>query len=245
MAKLPYFCKQEKESILFSAKGKEMVAYIPEKYFDRNIAEQEGDYINIMGIFNYTVQDIETGKNDGLRMFKFPSMFATRPYEVTKVKKLKLTANSDPEDYRVFRYRDDDQIIVSTKVIKFVGNCEKMLNLFFMLGYIINTIPYQDIQDLVIDNMAINGFSYGINNQMFGFAISETCRAKDDETVPFRLSGSKDMNAYKSMSLRNVSRLISPYTALISEDFDESVLAAMLNENPKETPLEEILVGEN
>ena len=65
MAKLPYFCKQEKESILFSAKGKEMVAYVPEKYFDRNIAEQEGDYINIMCIFNYTVQDIETGKNDG------------------------------------------------------------------------------------------------------------------------------------------------------------------------------------
>ena len=205
-----------------------MVAYVPEKYFDRNIAEQEGDYINIMGIFNYTVQDIETGKNDGLRMFRFPSMFATRPYEVTKVKKLKLTTNSDPEDYRILRYRDDDQIIVSTKVIQFVGNCEKMLNLFFMLGYVINTIPYQN----------------GINNQMFGFAISEVCRAKNDETKPFRLSGSKDMNAYKSMSLRNVSRLISPYTALISEDFDESVLAAMMNENPKDTPLEEILVGQ-
>ena len=119
-----------------------------------------------------------------------------------------------------------------------------MLNLFFMLVYVINTIPYQNIQDLVIENMEINGSSYGINNQMFGFAISEVCRAKNDETKPFRLSGSKDMNAYKSMSLRNVSRLISPYTALISEDFDESVLAAMMNENPKDTPLEEILVGQ-
>ena len=45
------------------------------------------------------------------------------------------------------------------------------------------------------------------------------------------------------MSIRNVSKLISPYTALISEDFDESILYAMMNENPKDTPLEKVLVG--
>jgi hypothetical protein len=46
------------------------------------------------------------------------------------------------------------------------------------------------------------------------------------------------------MSIKNISKLISPYTAIISEDFDESLLYAMLNDNPKDTPLEEILVGE-
>ena len=52
------------------------------------------------------------------------------------------------------------------------------------------------------------------------------------------------MHAYKSMSLKNVSKIISPYTALISENFDESILHAMMNDNPKDTPLEQILVGE-
>ena len=46
------------------------------------------------------------------------------------------------------------------------------------------------------------------------------------------------------MSLKNISKLISPYTALLSEDFDESILYAMMNENPKESSLEKVLVGQ-
>lgn len=241
---MPYFCKKEGDSIIFSAKDREMIAYVPEKYFDRNLAEQEGDLINIMGMFNYTIQSVDGKMNDGLKLFKFPSMFATRPYAIEKVKQLQLTKNSVKEDYRLFKYKEGDQIIVSTKLVEFVGNCEKMLNLCFILGYIINTIPYDEIQDFIIDNMTINGFSYGINNQMFGLAVSEVCRSKDDESIPFRLSKTNDMHAYKSMSLKNVSKIISPYTALISENFDESILHAMMNDNPKDTPLEQILVGE-
>ena len=82
---MPYFCKKEGDSIIFSAKDREMVAYIPEKYFDRNLAEQEGDLINIMGMFNYTIQSVDGKMNDGLKLFKFPSMFATRPYTIEKV----------------------------------------------------------------------------------------------------------------------------------------------------------------
>ena len=47
------------------------------------------------------------------------------------------------------------------------------------------------------------------------------------------------------MSVKGVSKLISPYTALLSEDFDESILYAMMNDQPKETSLEKVLVGEN
>ena len=47
------------------------------------------------------------------------------------------------------------------------------------------------------------------------------------------------------MSVKNISKLTSPYTALISDEFDDSILHAMLNETPKDTPLEKVLVGEN
>lgn len=242
---LPSFIKEDKDKLIFQGgKNKELLAYVPEKYFERKIAEVIGEYIEILGIFDYTVQDTDTGKNIGLYPFRFPTMFTTKPYRVDKVKELQLIKEMEPTDYRILRYKDGDQVAVSTTVVQYIGNAEKFMNLWFILGYIINTIPYDKLYEYMVDNLALNGSSYGLNAQMFGVPFSELCRSKDDPNIPFRLSKSKNMHAYQSVSVKQVSKLISPYTALISEDFDESVLYAMLNDTPKDTPLEKILVGE-
>ena len=241
---LPSFVKEIDGKLIFSSKTEEMIAYIPEKYFDRKIAEQQGEYVEVMGIFNYTVQNLKTGRNIGLKSFRYPTMFTTKPGEIEKVKDLKLTADSELEDYRVFHYTYGDEIASSTETAKFIGNVEKFINLWYILGYITNTIPVDKLHEYIIDNMELNGNSYGLNAQMFGFTLSELCRSKDDPSIPFRLSGTNNMHAYKSMSVKNISKLISPYTAIISEDFDEALLYAMMNDTPKDTPLEKILVGE-
>lgn len=240
---LPSFIKEDKTKLLFTGKDKEMVAYIPEKYFDRKIAEQNGEYIDILGIFSYTVQDLKTGKNIGTKLFRFPTVFTTKPGIIEKVKGLKLGENSEEEDYRIFRYRDGDEVVSSTEVIQFIGNVEKFINLWYVLGYINNIIPYDELLDYILDNMSLNGNSYELNAQMIGFTISELCRSTKSNNIPFRLSGSNDMHDYKSMSIKNNSKLTSPYTAIISEDFDESLVYAMLNETPKDTPLEKVLMG--
>ena len=87
---LPSFIKEDGEQLLFTGKDKEMVIYIPEKYFERRIAEQEGEFFNVIGIFDYTVQDINTGKNIGLKRFRYPTEITTRPYTVEKIKGIKL-----------------------------------------------------------------------------------------------------------------------------------------------------------
>ena len=239
----PFLKKDENGSLLFTGKDKELVAYVPEKYFDRNVAEQSGEYINLLGIFDYTIQDINTGKNNGLRSFRLPTLFSTRPYITEKQKQLQLIKESDPTDYRILRYREGDTVIVSTKLVQFIGNVEKFNNLFFILGYIPNTIPYDKLYEYIIDAMSLNGFSYGLNAQVFGIVLSEICRAKDDLNLPFRLSKNKNMHSYQSMSVKGVSKLISPYTALLSEDFDESIMYAMMNDDPKDSSLERVLVG--
>lgn len=241
---LPSFLREEHQKLIFNDKDKELVAYIPEKFFDRNIATIIGEYIELLGVFNYTVQDLKTGKNIGLKTFRFPTIFTTMPSITEKVKDIQLIKDSDPIDYRILRYREGDEFVVSTDVIQSIANVEKCMNLFYVLGFIPNTIPYDKLHEYIMDNMALNGNSYGVNAQMFGFTISELCRSKKDPNIPFRLGGSNNMHEYKSMSIKNISKLISPYTAIISEDFDESLLYAMLNDNPKDTPLEEILVGE-
>ena len=240
---LPSFVKEDNNKLIFIGKNKEMVAYIPEKYFDRKLVEQNGETFDIIGIFNYTVQDLTTGKNIGLHPFKFPTMFTTKPYTTEKVKEIKLIKESTPEDYRIFRYREGDEIAVSTLVPEFVGNVEKFLNLFYSLGYINNTIGYDEILGYITDNMKLNGSTYEVNTQVIGYTISELCRDKDDPNVPYRLSKRTNPHEYKSMALRNISKHVSPYTAIISEDFDESVLYAMMNNTPKDTPLEKILAG--
>ena len=242
---LPSFIREEKQKLLFNGKDREMLAYIPEKYFDRRVAETIGEYIEILGVFDYTVQDVKTGKGIGLYQFRFPTIFTTHPSQVDKVKGVQLTADSNVEDYRVLRYRDGDEVVVSTEVVQFIGNVEKMINLWYILGYITNTIPYDKLHEYIVDNMELNGESYGLNAQMFGFTISELCRSAKDSNIPFRLSGSTNMHAYKSMSVKEISKLVSPYTAIISEDFDTSLVYAMMNDTPKDTPLEKILVGED
>lgn len=241
---LPVFIKRDKNKLLFTGKNKEFVAYIPEKYFDRKIAEQIGEYIELLGIFNYTIRDIETDKNIGLHPFKFPTIFTTKPFIIDKQKQIRLLKNSEPEDYRILRYREDDEIVSSTDVVKFIGNVEKLLNLWYSLGYINNTIAYNEIFEYIMDNMSLNGESYGLNAQMIGFTISELCRSSKDPNIPYRLSGTNDLHDYKSMALKNISKHISPYTAILSDDFNESLIYAMMNETPKDTPLEKILVGE-
>jgi hypothetical protein len=240
---LPNFIREEKLKLIFDAPGKEMVAYIPEKFFDRKIAEVVGEYVELIGLFNYTVQDLKTGKNIGLKDFRYPTLITTKPGKIEKKKGIQLTKDSDPGDYRILRYQDGDEVVTSTDVVEFIGNVEKLINLFYILGYIPNTIPYDKIHEYIIDNAALNGFSYELNNQIFGFTISELRRDKNDETKPFRLAKTNNMHAYKSMSVKNISKMVSPYTAIISEDFDESLLYAMMNDTPKDTPLEKILVG--
>lgn len=242
---LPSFVRLDKEKLLFNGSAdEEFLAYIPEKYFERKIAEVVGEYIDILGIFEYTVTNTKTGKNIGLKPFRFPTVFSTRPDKIEKVKDVILTEGSSPSDYRVLHYEKDGEIATSVDVVQYVGNIEKLMNLFYILGYIPNTIPYDKIHEILMDNIALNGSSYELNAQMFGFTISEMCRSTKDPNIPFRLSGSKNMHDYKSMSVKNISKLVSPYTAIISEDFDESLMYAMLNNTPKDTPLEKVLVGE-
>ena len=242
---IPSFLRIDGEKLLFNKDDEELVAYIPEKFFERKLAEIEGDYINLIGIFVYTVQNLKTGKNIGLHNFLYPTTITTRPGDMEKAKNIRLIKDSDPENYRIFRYRKDDIVINSTKTVQHISNVEKVLNLLFILGSIPNTIPYDIIGDILFESMDIYGGSFGISAQVMGIVVSEVCRAKNKKNIPYRLSGSTDPHDYKSLSLKNVSQLTSPYTALISDDFDESILYAMMNNEPKHTALEKILVGED
>ena len=241
--KLPPFLKKEKDSILFNGDG-ELYFYVPEKYFELNIAKYEGEIISILGIFPYAIKDAK-GKMSELREFNYPTRFVTKPYKVEKLKSVKLIKESKPEDYRVLCYKKDDVVIVDINVPVDMDNAEDLINLFIIGGHISNTIPYDKIQNYFIDNISYNDNDYGISLQLFGIVIGELCRSTKDVSKPFRLTGSTNMHDYKSISIIDIARLVSPYSAISSNNFNQALVYASVNKNKITSPLERVLTGED
>lgn len=239
---LPPFLRRKGDSILYNGNGN-LYFYIPEKYFERNIAYYNGEYISTLGVMSYAMK--ENGKMSTLKQFNYPTRILTKPFKVEKMKFIKLIKESEPLDYRVLCYKKDDAILVETKVPQSVDNTEDMISLFIINGFIPNTIPYDQIQNYIVDNCTYNGAKYKISLQLFGIIISELCRSKKDINVPFRLSKDNDMNNYKSISIKVIPRLISAYSAITSENINEALIYASLNDNKVQSPLERIVTGED
>ena len=116
--------------------------------------------------------------------------------------------------------------------------------MFIITGDIPNTIPYDKIQNMIIDNMDINGNDYKVTLQLWGFIISEICRSKSNPEIPYRLSKSNNLHDYKSISIKEVSRMDSPYSAINTENFDVSAVKATLTDKESTSPLEKIMTGD-
>lgn len=238
MYDIPKFLKRNGDALEFNAEG-QFIFYIPEVYFERNYALVIGEFVNLIGILDYTIEDSK-GKNNGLHPFKFPTVFLTRPGEMEKVKDIKLTEHTAAQDYRLLKYKKGDQIVVSVKVPKIVDNAEEFYKMF-LYGKLPTTIKYDELQNYFIENIRLNGADYGLNMQMFGIIVSEIARDPNDITKLFRYTDMKDMCAYQAIDIKQIPKYLSAYTSFTSENFDAGVVNAIMNKNQKYTPLEKLL----
>lgn len=237
MYQVPKFLKRDGEALLFNQDG-EFVFYVPEEQFQKKIATINGRYVSVMGLLNYAIFD-EKGKHGGLRTFKFPTMFTCRPYLIEKLKDVKLTEYIKEQDYRVLRFKKDDQVVTSVKVAQDVENSEKFYNLF-LSGKLPTTIPYDKLHEYFIENIELNGASYGMNIQLFGILVSEMCRDPKDIKRLFRNTDIKNMNEYVSINVKDIPKYVSPFTSITSENWDEAIMNADINKNTNYSPLEKL-----
>lgn len=237
MYDVPKFLKRDGESLLFNQEG-ELVFYVPEIYFERSYAIIVGEYINLLGVLDYAIFDAK-GKHSGLKPFKFPTVFLCRPGEMEKVKNIKLTEHVEPQDYRLLKFRKGDQVVVSVKVPEMVANAEEFYKLFTS-GKMPTTTRYDEIQNYFLENIRLNGADYGISVQLFGIIIGEMCRDPKDPSKLFRHTAMNNMTAYNMLNIKEVPKYVSPYTAITSENFDESIVSAVLNKNTKYSPMEKL-----
>ncbi|MDD3121916.1 MAG: hypothetical protein PHC62_00205 [Candidatus Izemoplasmatales bacterium] len=237
---------KRKDNTLFYSGDDTFVFIVPELYFDkgRKCAIIEGEYINLLGTIDYTIlKGSEKDVTKRMKRFFFPSMFYTKPGRIEKAKGLNV--NGQPEDYRLLYYTDnnEDEIVSNVKVPQDITNVERLNNLFIKTGHINKSIPYDKLQDYFFESIKINGGSYKISAQLFGAVISELCRDPNNMANPFRLSNTieKDMKGYKPISIIEVPKYISPYQSLISENWDDAVIGAIMNDNRIASPMEKIM----
>lgn len=238
---IPKFLKRQDDSLLFAGDG-EFIFYVPEIYFDRKVAIVVGEYINIIGVLDYAIFD-KDGHNSGLKSFQFPSVFITKPSSIEKHKNIKLTKNSDEQDYRYLRYKKDDPIVVNVYIPQNITNVESFYRMFLISGRLPNTVPYDKIQEYFIDSIELNGASYGLNWQLFGFVISEAFRSKNDLGTAFRHTKFTDLTSYRTINITDLPKYISPYSSLTSENWDNGIVGAIANPSGANSPMEKLLMG--
>nr|DAH35427.1 MAG TPA: hypothetical protein [Caudoviricetes sp.] len=239
---IPKFLRRDGDSLLFDQEG-EFVFYVPEIYFDagRKDAVINGEYVNLLGILDYAIFS-PTGYSSGPKRFFFPTVFLTRPSRIEKQKNVKLKPGVDPQDYRLLIYNKDDPVVVSTKVPQDIANVESFYRIF-LYGKLPVTIPYDKMQDYFTESIALNGSSYSITLQMFGFVIGEICRSKTNLNIPFRLTDFTDLTSYKPLGIRDVPKYISPNSSIGSENWDNAVVGAIMHPNDVGSPMEKLIMG--
>lgn len=238
---VPKFLKKVQDTLLFNGEG-ELIYHVPEKFFDNGCAIVIGEYVSLLGIFSYEIKNAN-GKSSGVKNFYFPSRFMCKPYEIEKVKDYKVLPNSEPKDYRLLKFAKGDEVVNSTKVPQDITNVEDMYRLMVITGNIPQNIKYSELHQYFLDSIEINGGNYKVNAQLFGILISELCRSKTDISKPFRYTKDKLKNDtnYTSISVKEIPKYVSPFSAITSENFDESVVAAIMNTNEVDIPLEKLL----
>lgn len=241
---IPAFLKQKGESLYYNGEG-EFIFFVPEEYFDINIAVIEGEFVRIIGILDYSIARKPQDILKKVVPFNFPTMFYTKPGSIEKVKDLKILPNSTPGNYRLLKYENNDldQIVVSTKVPQDITNVEDFFRIFVKTGKIPKSIPYDRLYEYFLESIELNGASYGISGQLFGL-IMELCRDPSNMENPFRLSKAinESMLGYKTVSIATLPKYISPFVSITSENWNESIVGAIMNDNHKDSPLEKVVM---
>lgn len=232
------FFKTVGNKVVFSGDG-ELIYYIPEKYFDIKAAETIGERTRTIGMFSYAVFD-KNSKRIIFKPFNCPTMIECVPNSFSKENNYILEGTKEPKSYRLLHFKNGDELF-STDIPAEFSTLEKFVDIF-KGGNLPENIPYNDIQNYIIDNADLCDFDYKVSYQAIGMVISEIYRCENDLSKPFRFSKTDDMLAYKAISIDKVPRYISPFASVTSENADESIAAAMTVSGDKESALEKIVM---
>lgn len=223
-----------------------MEAYIPQYYFEKELAlEYGGEYIKLMGLFNFLVfSDVEGTKQIGkLETFNLPTMINMYPRSF-ETRNISLIKGMDVEPYTVLKFYNGDTV-TKLDIIQNSMNCD-----LFLRMKIPQTVPYNEILNVWRTNMTLNGVDMlNIPSVVFEIVMSEKYRNPKNPQERFgQIAGANpsiSMTDYLIANFRDICKYNSIFSSITFEDFDTMVGAALnvsrTNRKQIESPVEKIM----
>lgn len=242
------FLKEINNAVYYD--GDYMEVYIPKNYFDLKIAENNGDKISTMGIFNFIdyIGDKALAKSGTIHTLKLPMMIMFE-YESSFEIKKKLKPELDEEEYIVFCLHNGNMFIDSLSKEISAETSKRFIYLIHS-GKLPNIIPYEDILKMYLESITLNKVSLGNPSVIFELIISELCRSRKDVNIPFRKEISKDNSKvdqydYRNINLTRLPSINSTFTSITFEDMNQSLISSIKknrnNEKEIDSPIEKTI----
>lgn len=237
--------KKINNNIIFQ--GKYMEIYIPQYYFDKNVAQVIGDHFKTLGVLNFRTFSSIDGKGPSkLRTLTISTIIYTHPSGGFTEDSLDLVGKGK-DKYYILKYYTGDKLCDSEQVAS-LENFRAFLDIL-LGGKLPGTIPYDAIMDLFTNNFTLNGIDFPIPDNIKEIIISKIYRYKKDPTIPFGVVYGKNPKIspydYVTMNPRSITRMDSTYAGLTFEDFDGSVISGLLTTKQKRkevaSPIEPIM----
>lgn len=227
--------------------GEYMEAYIPEYYFNTNIARMVGDHFAVLGIFNIrTFKDVDGKQPLQLRTVNLPVHIVTYPTGGYEKKKLDLVGKGE-EMYYVLKYYNTD-IFCQTAIPQSVVVFKDFLKIL-TAGKLPKSFSYDDIITLWDRNFELNGIKFDIPDVIKELVISEIYRdpAKPEYRFGYLVGKNPSISRYDytTANTKEITKYNSSFAAITFENMDESIVSAVTTtrtERKEQTsPMEQLL----
>lgn len=217
--------------------GPYMEAYLPSYFFSKGLAQEVGDSIKTIGIFNVkTFNDKECKNPNPLRMVNIPIEIMTYPTSYEPVQ-MDLHHTGEPEIFVLMKYYEND-VFCPRAVPKTVKAFENFLEIL-TYGKIPASVSYDDIFDIWAKNREVANVNFDVADNIYELVISEIYRSRKNPFERFGAVLGKDPNHspydYRAASPREITKLNSSFTGLIFENIDEMLSASVIR-SKKGTP---------
>ena len=178
--------------------------------FVTKLAVEVDDTIETFGVFIITSED-------GKVKFqaKFPVILTLNSYDREVV-----------NDTVVLSYKKGEIIIDQMGYFKGPKPAIKFLDLLTTGKF--DNLSGEDLVNLFINNLALNGISSGVQNEIIEVMVSEMVRWKQDPSVAYRLKyGKVSADDFELMNIKDIARTTSVFSAISFEDVKKAVQSAV------------------
>ena len=224
--------------------GQYMEIYIPEYYFESQLAQNQGTAIKTFGLLNTAVFD--SSNKELLRdIINLPTTIFLYPSDIED---RSLSFNGDePTKYRVAKFYKNDTIMPNS-IQQDSSNIESFVQLM-CAGKLDSSVPYNKIIEIWEKNLELNNIRLNVSDIILGIIISEIYRDKSNADRKFARVIGKDpsvsQTAYRTANIREICSRNSTFAALTFEDMDAMITTSLNMKNygkkQVESPIEKII----